>query len=59
MHSMLRKCGDFFFMITFARATVLPRYSEIMFIFFVSVPLQIEQFAKVRTISISFQYNSK
>ena len=27
--------------------------------FFVSVPLQIEQFAKVRTISISFQYNSK
>ena len=35
---------------------LLPRYSETIFIFFVSVPLQIEKFAKVRTISISFQY---
>ena len=43
-------------MITFARATVLPRYTDTTLFFFVSVPLQIEKFAKVRTISVSFQY---
>ena len=43
-------------MITFARATVLPRYTDTILFCFVSVPLQIEKFAKVRTISISFQY---
>ena len=56
-----RVCGEIlFFVFTkvpgnkiyngFARATVLSRYHETM-IFFVSVPLQIEEFAKVRTIS--------
>ena len=54
-----RVCGEFFVFTKvpgnkiyngFARATVLSRYHETM-MFFVSVPLQIEEFAKVRTIS--------
>ena len=56
MHSMLGKCREKNFMITFARSTVLPRYTDTILFYFVSVPFQIEKFAKVRTISISFQY---
>ena len=56
MHSMLGKCTGCFFMVTFARATVLPRYTDTSLFYFVSVPLQIGKFAKVRTISITCQY---